>query len=356
MTRSVPSTLVNTTIDFPRDRCLRILSYYEKSGHPLWLENVEICRDLAGATVRTWRNRSRPMERLRRDVLSAWHLFRLSKQYDVVLTGSDRAGLFFGIAQRVFRRRRVPQIFLDFLVYFSGDGFKQAIRRRLCRLAADGSSCTIVQRTCEVRAFSRALGVPASKFRFIPYHATIYDTRVEVRNDGYIFAGGDAHRDYPLLIEAVRGLPYRVIIAALRRDHFADVPIPLNVEIVTVPEAKFLDLLAGASVVIVPLKRNATHVGGEQTYVNAMTMGKATIVTDLDAGDYIENGKTGILTPAGDIAALRQAIRNVMEDRDIARSLGESAKEASAKFAPERFFEAVFRLCEECATLRSLRR
>jgi len=335
---------------------LRVLSPYNKSNHPAWLKNVEVYQGLADEVAKNWRKNLPATYRIRRELLWTWRLFRLSKRYNVVLTGSDRVGLFFAVAQRIFRRRRVPHIFLDFLINISGGKFERAIRRLFYRLAVDGASYTLVQRTCEVAAYSRALNLPVSKFFFAPYHATVFDAGLEVRSDGYIFAGGDSDRDYPLLIEAARELPYRVIIAALRRDHFANIRIPDNVEIVTVRGIEFLDLTARASLVVVPLKKLPQHVGGEQTYANAMTMGKATIVTDLDASDYIQDEKTGILTAAGDVAALRQAIEKVMEDHEFARALGQRAKGASAKFAPERFFEVVFGLCHACAAPRPSRR
>ena len=66
-----------------------------------------------------------------------------------------------------------------------------------------------------------------------------------------------------------RGLPYRVVIACLRRDHFRGLEIPGNVEICKVFEAEFIQLMAGGSLNVVPLKWLAQHVGGEKIYLNA---------------------------------------------------------------------------------------
>jgi len=333
-------------------RHLRILSLYEKSDHPAWLQKTEIFQGLADEVARNWRKSLPPIYRIRRELLWTWRLFRTSKDYDIVLTGSDRVGLFFAVSQQLFRRRKVPHIFLDFLVEIEGDGIEQTVRKFLYRLAIRGTSRALVQRKCEIDLYSQVLRAPATRFSFVLYHSTIFNTPIETQEKGFIFAGGDGHRDYPLLIEAVKGLPYCVVIAALQTDHFHGLTIPPNVRIITVQAAEFIKLVAEASLVVVPLKKRPQHVGGEQTYANAMTMGKVTIVTDLDASDYIENGETGILTPAGDVAALRQAIKKVMEDHEFARALGQRAKEASTKFAPERFFETVFKLCDECTAPR----
>ena len=75
--------------------------------------------------------------------------------------------------------------------------------------------------------------------------------------------------------------------------------------------------------------------GGSKLNANAMAMGKATIVTDINASDYIANEITGILTPAGDVEALRQAIQKLMENAKVAHEMGALAKEASKALAPE---------------------
>lgn len=333
----------------PSGRGLKILTPYRKGNHPAWLAKVEIYEPLANEVGKTWGKKPPLMRQLRRQLLWAWRLFRLAPKYDVILTGSDRMGMLLGAAQRIFRRRRVPHIYLDLLINREGGKLRWALWKRFSRLALNGASCAIVQRSCEVPAYSRALGLPESKFKLVPYHATIFDSDVAIRDDGYIFAGGDSHRDYPLLIEAVRDLPYRVIIASLRKDHFAGITIPKNVEITTVPGLEFLNLVARASLVVVPLKRLALHVGGEQTYLNAMSMGKPTVVTDANATDYIENGVTGILTPAGDVTALRHAIERVLSDPNFASSLARNGRLAAARFTPEKFFDSVFSLCAQYA-------
>ena len=327
---------------------LRILTNYRKNNHPKWIEAVHIFEPLPSEVGRNWEKKYSLPYRAGRQAIWAWRLFRASRKYDVILTGSDGAGLLFGLAQRFLRRRRVPHVYLDFLIHPDVGGYKGALIRHAARFALSGASYALVQRTCEAEAYSRALNLPASKFYFVPYHTTMFDDYVEAQDDGYIFAGGDGQRDYPLLIEAVRDLPYRVIIAALQREHFANIEIPKNVEIVTVSGREFLRLMAVARLNVVPLKWRPQHMGGEQTYLNAMALGKPVIVTDLGASDYITNGVNGFLTPPGDIGALRDAIKRVMEDRELATSLGHRARESAANFTPEKFFAAVFDLCRRC--------
>ncbi|MGH9729969.1 MAG: glycosyltransferase [Candidatus Acidiferrales bacterium] len=341
---------LDSSDESPAERPPRILTYYRKNNHPEWLRKVDLYEPLAAETERLWRKNISLSYRLWREALWTWRLFWLSKKYDVILTCSDRIALFFGVAQRIFRRRRVPHIFLNFFIYQRGGRFGWALRRSICRLAIDGASYALVHRTMEIDAYSRILDVPAQKFRFVPDHATVFNAEVDVRDDRYIFSGGDANRDYPFLIDAIKDLPYRVIIVTFQKNHFKDVEIPKNIEIMApVPKHRFLELMAHSSLIVVPLKNRLLHVGGRQTYLDAMTIGKPIIVTDLDAGDYVTSGVTGILIPRGDAGALRESIKKVMDDRDFARSLGRKAKEASLGFTPEKFFATVFDLCSRCA-------
>jgi glycosyltransferase involved in cell wall biosynthesis len=76
-------------------------------------------------------------------------------------------------------------------------------------------------------------------------------------------------------------------------------------------------------------------------------MGKAVIVAD-DSGaeDYVESGVTGFVVPAGDVAAMRRAIAELIEDPDRTRDMGSHARRAAAQFTPDRFFEHVFAICQ----------
>jgi glycosyltransferase involved in cell wall biosynthesis len=331
------------------DRSLRILTAYSKGDHPAWTCRVKIPPELRRDSRENFGKNFSLAQKLVHDWTWAWWMFRASRNYDVVYTGSDWVGLLFAIGQRLMRKKRVPHIFIDFLVTVGYAPGKTNIRRLLYRLAVQGCCRVMVQRSCEVESYAQVLDLPREKFTFAPYHATIYDTPYAARDDGYVFAGGDSDRDYALLLEAVRGLPYRVIVASMKADSFRFFDIPKNVAIRKASEAEFIQLMAGASVNVVPLKALPQHVGGEQTYVNAMTMGKPTIVTDMYASDYIQNRVTGILTPPGDPRALRQAIKELMDNPEAARGMGARAKEAARALTPEKFFEAVFDISEECA-------
>lgn len=328
---------------------LRILATQNKHDHSLWLGRVELLPGWREELDKIRGEGEPEIESLLTNLKWAWRLFRASRNYDVVVTGSDRMSRIFATLQLFFRRRKIPHLYIAWLCNPFGGRLKRRLLRIHLRWSVLGATRAIVEGKQEIAAHAKELAVPASKFVFLPYHSTLCDFHYEAQEGDYIFAGGDGNRDYRTMIEAVRGVPYRVVVAALSRDHFRGIQVPDNVEIVTLSRGDFFQRMAGAALVVVPMLPHLLHPGGQQTWINAMAMGKAVIVAeDRSAHDYITHQITGWLTEPGNPSALRGAICLLMENRDLARSLGRRAQEAAIQFSPERFLERAFRIAEEC--------
>ena len=326
----------------------RILTTYAKMRHPAWIGRVTLLEAWDQEVRRTWRKPMPATYLLRRDVAWAWRMFRVSRSYDAVITGSSRAELLFAVMERFSGRRRPVHIFINWYLNLPGSGLSRRWRRALQRCAGLAAARILVESSQEVRAHASELAVPSRKFVFVPYHATLYDTPYAVTDGDYIFAGGDSDRDYRPLVEAARDLPCRVIIAALRRDHFQGLKIPSNVEIVSASHLEFIGLMAGAAIVVLSMKSGLLHAGGQQTWLNAMTMGKPVVVAHDAADDYIADHVTGILVSPGDSTAMARALVELLGDRELARRIGDQAKQAAAAFTPEKFFERVFGVVDAC--------
>jgi glycosyltransferase involved in cell wall biosynthesis len=194
------------------------------------------------------------------------------------------------------------------------------------------------------------LGVPERKFVFVHSHSTLYGANYATPSGGYLFSGGYTNRDYPTLFAALRDLPYRTVLCVGSRSELG-LEIPANVEVQeSLPEDAFNRLMAASAFVVVPLRGGVLEAGGRQVFQNAMTMGKAVIVTDLLATDYITDGIDGLLVAPESPGQLRAAIVRLMSDPDLAESLGQAAQRSSGEFTPERFFERIFAVVEDaCA-------
>ena len=168
-----------------------------------------------------------------------------------------------------------------------------------------------VDSTETVDIFARIWSVDPSRIRVLHWYHGLTEEQLAQKptHDGPIFSGGRSLRDYRALLSCAPSLSKGVLIAASRSALPADVPIPPNVRVVTLPHDGFISAMRDASVVVVPLVGAADRSAGETTYLDAMAMGKLTVVTDsVGVRDYVEDGRTVLLVPPGDPAALRSAI------------------------------------------------
>ena len=147
--------------------------------------------------------------------------------------------------------------------------------------------------------YHECLGVPLEKMVPLHYHHSLTGYQLPAASKrNYLFSGGDSMRDYPTLIEAVRGLSIPVRIAtrsaSARRLACAGPCCPRSNFRGRVPRPA-----GGARLAVFPLRTDTLRTSGQQSYLNAMALAKPVIVTDpRDAPYYIEDGKTGRLVPA----------------------------------------------------------
>ena len=104
----------------------------------------------------------------------------------------------------------------------------------------------------QIDEYANAFGISRDKFVFIHSHTTLYGAVYAATPADYIFSGGYTNRDYPTLLEAVRGLPCRLTLCvrskrALGRD------VPENVDVLeNISEDQFNRLMAASAFVVVP--------------------------------------------------------------------------------------------------------
>lgn len=133
-----------------------------------------------------------------------------------------------------------------------------------------------------------------------------------------MFAGGDSMRDYGALVESTRRLPgVDFAVASRRLDGASEEPLPSNLTAEYVPHERFLELLRNASVVVAPIDDGGVRAGGQQTYLNALTMGKAVVVADsFGVRRYVSDGKHALIVPPRDPDALERALRWAVDARN----------------------------------------
>ena len=177
----------------------------------------------------------------------------------------------------------------------------------------------------ECADYARLLRLPRSRFSFLPtpWLATEEETD---RNDGYVLALGQSNRDYPTLLEAVRGMDIPVWVVAANTTALGGGAIPPNVRVsYQTGHAETIDIIAGATMHCIPL-HDTGYSAGQTVLLRAMARGKAVVVSDT-AGirDYVHDGETAVLVPPGNVVALRAALVRLWNDPAERARLGTRA-------------------------------
>jgi glycosyltransferase involved in cell wall biosynthesis len=169
-----------------------------------------------------------------------------------------------------------------------------------------------------------------------------------IRDGGYVFAGGGTGRDFTTAIEALRetALRLRIVTFSPETLGFAG-DVPANVEVEwTLPLESFLERVAGARIVIVPL-RDASSDFGQTTVVQALSLGKPVVATrSPGVVDYVREGIDGLLVEPGDVEGLRAAVLRLDGDDELRRICGRNALERAREMSYAAFAERVAALCK----------
>jgi len=188
-------------------------------------------------------------------------------------------------------------------------GLRGTLQGLVVRLADRAIDRYVVQSTAELSMFPATWGVSAGKLNCALYFWTILpkDMDGSAEQGVYVFAGGNSQRDYTPLVQAAQALPdVQFVLATRLLDGNS---LPPNITTGQVTHSRFMQLMRGASVVVTPIRSGLTRAAGQQTYLNAMWLGKLSVVNDVPGvRDHIVHGETGLIvegTPESYVEALR---------------------------------------------------
>jgi len=315
------------------EKKLKILTYIQTQASPTWNKKVTLL-PMEPGTLSSF--------------ILALKLYFKKKDFDLVIISGEKAGVLFSLLQTLLPFKKTPSLMFGCLWYRAENPLKRFLKRIQIRLMSKSVQLFLVWVKREIEDYSKEFGIPKEKLRFFPYHTTceVYDCKVE--KGDYIFSGGNRDRDYKTLVEAIKDLKVKVIIATNNKSLFEGIDIPENVETVSATDFQFYKLLAGSKMVVLPMSGGLLHSGGQQTFLNAMYWEKPVIVTDPEgAKDYIENRKTGILVNPGEPESLRKAISYLLENPEESKRMGEEAKRKAQDLTTDKFFQEILKLAEE---------
>jgi glycosyltransferase involved in cell wall biosynthesis len=284
-----------------------------------------------------------------REVRVALSLFFQRRNYDVVIANGHFPGLLFAGLQRLLPGRRVCTILVDCLWYREPRWWRRTLKKWQMKFCLGSVDRCVVWAEREIKAYGEEFGVDPSKFVYVPHHTTLHPHRYKfsISNGDYVFAGGNGDRDYRTLVEAIRPLNIPCVIACTDDRRLAGIEMPTFVRRVRATHEEFRQLMAGAKIVVVPMEAGHLHSGGQQSFLNAMAVGKAVIVTDPEGGcSYIEHGVTGLLVPAGDVIRLREAVSSLLQE-DRRKEISSKAVICAQEYSVENTYNRICLLADQ---------
>jgi hypothetical protein len=181
-------------------------------------------------------------------------------------------------------------------------------------------------------------GVARGAGRPWPLDLEFFRSKVAPQPDR-VFAGGDSGRDWPLFVEAIRGLPATVNLVTAN----APASLPPNVQLERrLPLWRFRDALAAAAVTAIPLVSG--KAAGVTVLPMAMALGVAIVATrTLWVEQYVSDGEEALLVPPDDPDAFRAALVRLMQDADLrARLVANARRRVAALCDLEAFTREMF--------------
>ncbi|MBI2673874.1 MAG: glycosyltransferase family 4 protein [Candidatus Zambryskibacteria bacterium] len=285
-------------------------------------------------------------------------LFQL-KSCDVIFSGSGILTLF--IIKYLLRLKKPKWIIYN--TYLSNSlkrntgGLKGWVVKK-----AIFSADAIMSPSLAQQDFLRNIGFPAEKNYYVPYGVdhSIYDkdARVSEISERYILSTGrDVGRDYKTLIEAVRGLPIKLLISTFPRNLKDIGELPPNVSVSYLPRTAMPPLIKKAEFVIIPTipegKMAGSDCSGQYSLLESMSCSKAVITSARATLDgYFTTGQHGLIVAPENVAELREAIMLLWNDPQKAKTMGEAGRgnvkthftmEIFARKLAELFYEVAMR-------------
>ena len=290
-----------------------------------------------------------------RDAALAMHGFLQASRYDVIFSNGENVGIPLA-ALFALRHTRPGHVLI---------GHRLSPKKKapfLRALHAQMDDIFVYASTQKVYG-EEVLRIPGPKLHLIPFHADsrFYQPAPDAQVARRICSAGLELRDYPTLIEAVRGLDVDICLAAAspwskRKNETEDRSLPPNVSARGYSYRELRDLYAGSQLVVVPLYENDFQAG-VTTMLEGMAMGKAVIVSKASGQtDVVEHNVNGLYVSPGDPAALRNAIVHLLDHPEDAARLGRAARQTiESTMSLDLWVDRISRVVEEAGRAAAAR-
>lgn len=269
----------------------------------------------------------------------------LFSKYDIFFSEGTRLIFFIAIFKIIFFKRvllicrpRLQTPPANPLLYL-----KERIKIEIIK---KGVTHFIVISKSEIDNYYKDWKIAKEKMTFILFKVNTEEILYKLKKvDGdFIYSGGNSLRDYTTLFKAVEGLGLKVKV--LSTLDFKNFNAPNNVEIIynSGTAEEFYGPCARSKFAVFPIKPSYIRSAAQGSYLGAMYMGKAVIVSDTPGvRDIISDEINGLIVPPGDVEALREKILMLWHDANLRKRVEYNAqKDVKKNYTHKNYLENIY--------------
>jgi hypothetical protein len=255
------------------------------------------------------------------------------KNNATVITDSDghMAGVFAAILPPAQGLRRRPVLCAN-LILFDKPGILTSMRKLLYRLALRNPRTAFTVSSCSLRqSYADMLGADPERFLvlpdcYAPAHRSL-SQHDPAHDGGYVFAGGEAARDWQTTIAAAQACPEIPFLLVARRRSWPNLALPSNVTLkLDIPLAEFLEASRNARLVLA-LLTNDVVTAGLIVVTHAALMGSLVIASRTAATEgYFPPKCADLLVPMHDMKTVVDRVRRYWNDSEARRKAAEDLR------------------------------
>lgn len=266
---------------------------------------------------------------------TAWSsLIRARPRPGVVIISSDVEALVFALVRLLPGAARPAIVLAPFIFTPRASGLQNRLRRLYYRAVLRAVAVAICHSRLEVARYV-ALFPGRTRFTYVPWGTHVPPAAAILAATGptsppprpLVVSAGRSGRDYPLLVRAMAGLDAKLLLICNEVAALHGVQPSSQVEILDrCFGLDYLRHLMQADIVVVPLRVDDISAG-QMVFIQAMSLARPLIVTrTATVEDYLRPDQEALLVPIGDEAALRAALRRLLNHPDQGAALGARAQ------------------------------
>jgi glycosyltransferase involved in cell wall biosynthesis len=260
---------------------------------------------------------------------------------DVVVVNSD-ASLLLRIAGELMAAGSAARLFGIDILLGRPSGWRSRIRAAAARrLLQRVERFYLHQR--DVEGLDACYGI-GSRCEYVPFKSNVWERlqsgTLSPTDQGYVLHAGRTHRDLDCFLAAIRQQPVPTVLllqpVSTTQHHgttwtASDLPPWVDLVVDGDDRTSFDRYLAEARLVVIAIRPGTITPTGCSTLLDAMALGKCSIISDGPATRGIIDDQAAVVVPAGDSARLADAIGHFYaaeRDRDhVATSARQCARQ-----------------------------